>query len=178
MTRSTVTPWEDRLAVAQSEIESNPGKRTLLEYSRLKAKAIAEEIAEWRALAAQGTAEGVLRDGVELEPVAWCVFAEDKGVMVAQHPAYAVKLHAERCAAMFGQTATEVRPLYAAPAIAAPTEVERDALLKAVKAILAIALDEARGRVHICDIENDDIKAKTMSEEMQALYAAITATKE
>ena len=64
MTRSTVTPWEDRLAAAQAEIERDPGKRMLLEYSRLKAKAIAEELAEWRALAAQGTAEGVLRDGV------------------------------------------------------------------------------------------------------------------
>lgn len=63
MTASTVTPWEDRLAELMAEFEKDPGKRTLLEYGGLKARAVAAEIAEWRALAAQHVAEGVLRDG-------------------------------------------------------------------------------------------------------------------
>lgn len=51
------------------------------------------------------------------------------------------------------------------------------AVLTAAEAILSVALDEARGRVHICDANDDDIKAKTLSEEMQALYAAVKSAK-
>jgi len=69
VTASTVTPWEDRLAELMAEFEKDLGKRALLEYGGLKARAVAAEIAEWRALAAQHVAEGVLRDGVK--PVAW-----------------------------------------------------------------------------------------------------------
>lgn len=54
------------------------------------------------------------------QPVAWLVYAEDHNGMAPQHPAYATHLHATRCASMFGQTPTEVRPLYdhATPAAA------------------------------------------------------------
>lgn len=60
------------------------------------------------------------QEAPEQKPVAWLVYAEDHNGMVPQHPAYATHLHATRCASMFGQTPTEVRPLYdhAAPVAA------------------------------------------------------------
>ncbi len=60
------------------------------------------------------------KEAPALAPVAYLVFAEDHNGMVPQHPAYSTHLQATRCASMFGQTPTEIRPLYdnAAPAAA------------------------------------------------------------
>jgi hypothetical protein len=51
MEARTVRPWEMRLAEAMQELQRDPSKRTLLEIGGLKAKALAAEIADWRALA-------------------------------------------------------------------------------------------------------------------------------
>lgn len=52
---------------------------------------------------------------------------------------------------------------------------ECDALRKAAQAVMDVAMDEAQGRVHICDAKDENIKARTMSDEMRALYSALTA---
>lgn len=56
---------------------------------------------------------------VQQEPVAWLVYAEDNNGMVPQFPAYQVKQEALRYAATFGQTRTEIWPIYAAPSLEA-----------------------------------------------------------
>jgi hypothetical protein len=83
-------------------------------------KDCAESEELWHKLnAAQQVAEEVLKRP-EQEPVAWLVYAEDHNGMNPQFPAYEAKLQAVRYASMFGQTPTDVRPLYAAPLTAAP----------------------------------------------------------
>lgn len=82
------------------------------------------------------------------DPVAWLVYAEDHNGMVPQFPAYQVKLQADRYAAMYGQTPTEVRPLYAAPHIEAQPAWEVVAALKVARAALHTAEYAIKGREH------------------------------
>lgn len=53
------------------------------------------------------------------------------------------------------------------------TPVKAPSVREAARAVIDVALQEAVGRVHTCDQDNSDIKAKTLSEEMQALYRAL-----
>ena len=54
------------------------------------------------------------------EAVAWIVFAEHEGKMIPQYPAVLSEVEADRHASMYGQTKTEVRPLFDTAPLSAP----------------------------------------------------------
>ncbi|WP_175958435.1 hypothetical protein [Burkholderia sp. BCC0405] len=53
------------------------------------------------------------------------------------------------------------------------TTPDRDSIIEAAQALLRDALDEVR--VHPCDAHNDEVRANGLSENMYALYLALTA---
>lgn len=66
----------------------------------------------------------------EAQAVAWIIYAELDGEMVPQHPASSQRSFAERDARMYGQTRTEVRPLYLAAPSAQPAGAAPDVLTR------------------------------------------------